>query len=119
VACEECGCFLCNLCDLEFGGRHLCPNCLEAAEKESKAEALQRRRVRHDHVVWALLLLPLLACGVAMPLTAPLALGYALWKWRTAESMVSRVRLRLALAVPVALLELAGGTWFWVMVLTQ
>jgi predicted transporter len=74
---------------------------------------LQRRRVRHDHVVWALVLGPLIACGVLMPLTAPMAMAYTAWKWRSAESVVSRVRLRMALAMPVALVELGVGIWLW------
>src|SRR5271166_5060845 len=27
VPCDECGRFLCRLCDLEVEGRHLCPSC--------------------------------------------------------------------------------------------
>ena len=29
VICEECGRFLCALCDVDIAGRHSCPDCIE------------------------------------------------------------------------------------------
>src|SRR5437868_4454851 len=33
VPCDLCGRFLCALCDLELGGQHLCPSCLESGRR--------------------------------------------------------------------------------------
>src|SRR5512140_3781205 len=30
IPCDNCGRFLCSLCDVELNGRHLCPMCLES-----------------------------------------------------------------------------------------
>src|SRR6266446_893460 len=34
LACEGCGRFLCALCDVEIGGVHRCPRCLEAGKRK-------------------------------------------------------------------------------------
>lgn len=114
VACDQCGCFLCALCDLELRGRHLCPNCLEAADREGREASLERGRTRHDHVVWAILgFTLLLGCGLLAPVTAPLTLGYIAWAWRKPPSLVERSRLRMGLAVPVAVGGLGLGVFMW------
>ena len=113
VPCDQCGRFLCALCDLELAGRHVCPVCLESGAKRGQVELLEHSRARPDLVVWNLLLLPLIACGYAFPLTALIALIYTLVKWNTKPSLVDNTRARLAWAIPVALLELAGGVALW------
>jgi ribosomal protein S27E len=114
VTCEECGRLVCSLCDLEIGARHVCPTCLPALERGGRLEDLERQRTRYDIIVWLLLLVPMLFMGVCSPLTAPVALGLVAWKWKAPPSRVDRTRLRMGLAIPVALAELAWGIWFWI-----
>ena len=114
VACDQCGCFLCALCDLEFGGRHLCPVCLESAEKGAREEALERGRLRHDHVVWAMVLGALLfGCGFLGPVLGPVAMGYTAWAWRKAPSLTERSRVRMAVACVAALGLTGWGVFIW------
>lgn len=87
LACESCGRFLCALCDLPFGTRHLCPACLEARKP---AELLNRR------MCWSLAallvgVLPLLISILIWPFlvfTGPIAIFLALWGWRKPGSLV-------------------------------
>src|SRR5687767_8874789 len=44
--CEACGRFLCGLCDLDFGGQHLCPRCLESGRRKGKIKSLENHRTR-------------------------------------------------------------------------
>lgn len=113
VPCDQCGRFLCALCNIELDGRHYCPACLETARDKGKIQALERSRTRYDQIVWSLLILPLPLCGVAAPFTASFAVGFALWHWRSPPSLVANTRLRLSLAVMVGLLELAAAATFW------
>jgi hypothetical protein len=119
VACEVCGRLICGLCDLELGGRHVCPACLPELEKRGRLETLERGRTRYDALVWTLLLLPLIALGFAGLVTGPMAFGLAIWKWRAPPSRVDRTRLRLALALPVAVAEFGLGVWLWSTVLIR
>ncbi len=111
--CDSCGRFLCALCDVGLDGKHYCPACLEAGSRKGKLQSLERSRTRYDQVVWSLLVLPLVLCWVAAPITATAALILAIWKWRAPGSLVANTRLRLALAMAVALVEMAGSTWIW------
>jgi hypothetical protein len=105
---------VCALCDLELGGRHVCPSCLPGLEKAGRWEVLERQRTRYDSVVWTLLILPVFFLGFAAPLIIPLALALMVWKWRSPPSRVVRTHLRMTLAIPVALVELGFGVWIWV-----
>jgi hypothetical protein len=119
VACEQCGRLVCSLCDLEIGARHVCPTCLPMLERKGGLADLERQRTRYDVIVWLLLLLPMVFVGVFAPLTAPVALGLVAWKWKAPPSRIDRTRLRMALAIPVALAEFAWGLWFWVNVINR
>jgi hypothetical protein len=121
VACDQCGRFLCALCDFDLNGRHLCPRCLESGEREGRLEELERSRTRYDRLVWAMLILPVVFFPALFlaPMTAAAALGLAIWKWHAPASRVHRTRLRLAFAMPVAVLELAGSLVMWVAMLTS
>jgi hypothetical protein len=95
VVCEACGRFLCALCDVDFNGQHICPACLEAGRKKGKIAKLQNARTRHDRIAIALALLPLLLFYFTI-FTAPAALFYALWHWKSPGSIVpNRRRLNL------------------------
>src|SRR5579871_5670065 len=52
VVCQECGRFLCALCDLDVDGRHVCPRCFE------KAETVEPRRTMYDSMALAIATLP-------------------------------------------------------------
>lgn len=113
--CDHCGRFLCSLCDVDFGGKHLCPSCLESGQGERKIKSLENRRVLYDDMALSIAVLPMF-----IPLllyfsfiTAPVALFLAIRHWNTPSSIIPRTRVRLAAAIVIAVLQMAG----WVVAL--
>jgi hypothetical protein len=118
VVCDACGRFLCALCDVDFDGRHLCPACLEAGRQKGKIARLQNARTRHDRIALALAVLPMLIFYFTI-FTAPAALFYSLWHWKSPGSIVpTRRRLNLIIAIITASLEIGGwvalAVWFFI-----
>jgi hypothetical protein len=108
VVCDACGRFLCALCDVDFDGRHLCPSCLQAGRQKGRIAKLQLTRTRHDRIALVLAVAPLLIFYFTL-LTAPAALFYACWHWKSPGSIVPNWRrLNLSIAIGIAALELAG-----------
>lgn len=113
VVCDGCGRFLCALCDVDFNGQHLCTACLEAGRQKGRIAKLQNTRTRHDRIAIALAVLPILIFYFTI-FTAPTALFYALWHWKSPGSIVpSRRRLNLVIAIIIASLEIAGWVVFF------
>ncbi len=114
VPCGRCGRFLCALCDIDLGGRHLCPVC--AAEGTPAAAAnpgdgggeLANGRVLYDRLALSLALLPLLMWPLTL-FTAPAALFYALRHWNDPpRGLIPRRRFVVMAAALISLVEVAG-----------
>ncbi len=123
AACDFCGRFLCALCDLDWGGRRVCPSCLENRREspagENLASPLTDKVVRHDSIALA---------AVAAGLVASIPfwiIGFLLWpailivllflmrsSRKKARSLVASrgsVRLKWSVALTVAVLASAGS----------
>jgi uncharacterized paraquat-inducible protein A len=111
VPCQQCGRFLCALCDLEVDGRHICPRCFESAEK------VEPRRVMYDSMALALSTFPMLLFWPAL-VGAPWALFIVLRRWNAPSSIVPRTKIRFVLAALFALAEI-GFAIFVVHMITQ
>lgn len=105
VPCEECGRFLCSLCDIELDGRHLCPHCFNTGVKSNKLETAETQRTMYDSIALALATLPALMFWPAF-VTAPAALFFVVRRWRAPRSVVPRTRIRFYLAAIFALAEI-------------
>lgn len=107
IACDECGRFLCSLCDLDLDGRHLCSICLDRGIHVEKADTLEERRVQYDTLALHLLFWPIFT--IWLPLFgAPAALFFVIRNWKTRMSILPRGRFRLWLALLLALAETVG-----------
>ncbi|HTL56137.1 MAG TPA: hypothetical protein VL361_10690 [Candidatus Limnocylindrales bacterium] len=113
VPCDQCGRFLCALCDIELEGKHLCPACLETGRDKRKLKVVEHKRTRYDQIVWSLLILPLPFCAISAPVTASTALVIALRRWGAPPSLVANTKLRLILGMLVGCVELGFSIWFW------
>lgn len=113
VPCDECGRFLCRLCDLEVDGRHLCPTCLNAGVTTKKVTAFENRRTMYDTIALALSTFPILLFW-PVTVSAPMALYYSIRYWRRPLSLVPRTRVRFVFAVFFALGELGAIVAFFV-----
>jgi hypothetical protein len=113
IHCHHCGRFLCALCDIELGGRHLCPACLETGKEKGKLKNLQNHRVLYDEIALTLAILPILICYITV-VTAPVAIFIALRYWRAPSSIVPRTKVRFVAAIGIAGLQIVGWTVFLV-----
>ncbi len=109
--CDQCGRFLCRLCDLEVEGRHWCSSCLTAAVAARKVAMLDSRRTLYDSIALALATLPVLFWPLLI-LTAPAALFMVFHYRRSPRSIVPRSRVRFVLAGIFALIDI--GTLIWI-----
>jgi hypothetical protein len=105
VVCGSCGRFLCALCDVELEGQHLCPSCLEAAQKNGRIKSLENRRVLNDTIALHLALFAVLMWFAAV-IIAPLALYRAIKHWNTPSSILHRSKARFVAAIVIASLEI-------------
>ena len=112
VACDECGRFLCSLCDLEIGGRHICPQCVGAGEQARPGAVLDNQRFLYDTFALWMAVLPL----VVSPLVS---LFVTARRWGKPGSLVRRSRWRFAVAIPIALTQLALWGWLFFDVSTR
>lgn len=87
VACELCGRFLCPLCDLPMGARHLCPSCLHS----DAVTELIKHRTRWGPLAAFVGVVPLVAGLFIWPfliMTGPTAIVVACWGWKKPGSLV-------------------------------
>jgi DNA-directed RNA polymerase subunit M/transcription elongation factor TFIIS len=118
IVCQECGRFLCALCDLELNGRHVCPTCLNAGQKKAKFKDLENSRVLWDHLALAVAVAPIL-CVWPSIVGAPFAL-YLVLRYRKAPcSLTGKSNLNFIVAAALALLQIAGWTLVLLFYLTK
>lgn len=117
IVCDACGRFLCELCDVELQGQHLCAGCLAEGRRKSKFKDLETQRMRYDVIAIQLALLPL----VIMPfiiftaVTGPAAVFCAFRYWKKMEGVLGPVKIRMAVALLVGL----GETGVWIFILSS
>jgi hypothetical protein len=111
--CSACGRFLCSLCEIQLGGKCLCPTCLENGRQSESLQELVTQRTLHDSVALSFAALPLLVWPITM-ITAPVALYLSITGWKKPRSLVRRNRIRLLFAMLIALAQIA--TWVAVVV---
>jgi hypothetical protein len=105
--CDECGRFLCRLCELEVDGRHLCPGCFQVGLQARKIRELDTKRTMYDSI--ALLLATLPALLIWPPIvTAPASLYFVFRYWKAPGSVAPRTRYRYYLSGVLALAEVVG-----------
>lgn len=77
-ACDQCGRFMCALCDIHVGAQHLCAACFEQGHRGGGLVQVQRQRTIYPAVA-----VRLVACGFFLGPLAPVlclpAIGLATW----------------------------------------
>ncbi len=114
LACDSCGRFLCKLCDLDVGGRHVCPVCLQQGASAQTEKALDQRRVLYDSIVLGLSILGPLTFLWPSLITGPLTVVLSVWYWNKPRSIVPRTRIRFILAIVFGLAQCVfWGALIW------
>jgi len=100
VPCDNCGRFLCALCDVDFGGKSICPACIEGASASGTSD-MDTRRILYDKLALFLAFMPMIVTQFA-------ALFMVLRYWSSPICIPKRgpLKWRWVLTVIVALLEL-------------
>jgi len=111
VPCDQCGRFLCALCDIELHGRHYCPGCVEAGRKKKLINHLDGDRVLPGSIALMTALLPLLFWPVTV-VTGPLAVFMAIYGWRKPGSITGKRHAAHVAALLLGLLQ--TGVWIFV-----
>ena len=112
VVCDECGRFLCDLCDVELDGRHLCSPCLESVSTGNDAAAPGTKYYYYDTLALVYAGIGFITMLPAIVL-APLALYTVVRHWNSPRSVLPRSKWRFVVAAVLALLQLA----YWVFLL--
>lgn len=107
VHCQSCGRFLCALCDVDLNGQHLCSACLEAGQRKNKIIDFEHKRFLFDSAALSLAVVPLVLWPFTL-LTAPLAVGLAIYGWNRSKSVLPRTHARAVLAILIGLGEMVG-----------
>jgi hypothetical protein len=105
VPCDECGRFLCSLCDIEIDSRHLCPVCFQSGFRANRLAVVETQRTMYDTIALTLATLPAVLFWPAI-ITGPAALWVTIRRWRAPGSVVPRTRIRFYLAVLFGLAEI-------------
>lgn len=114
AACNQCGRFVCELCQVDFGGQAWCPSCVAAGSGAARVANPDSSRVLYDSVALAI---PILSFFVFFPitvLTAPGTIVFTLVKWKQPLSLVRSSRWRFLVASAIAAVQLTG--WLWLLV---
>ena len=109
IVCDNCGRFLCALCDVRIGQRNLCPSCIGSfhGRQSSSSAGLGRQRVLYDSLA---LLLAVLPFGFTPLISLYLAIRY----WSTPVSVLPRGRVRWVLAIAIAVGQICcWGVWLY------
>jgi uncharacterized RDD family membrane protein YckC len=101
TTCEECGRFLCAVCDLDAGPRRLCPSCFNGCL--TTPEFVQRRTM-YDSIALTLALVPnLLIFTIYFTVfTAPAVVGFTIWSWKKPGAVTYRTKWRFMVALVIA-----------------
>ena len=106
ATCTQCGRFLCAVCAIDMDGEVKCSNCI-ASKRKVSAEAVDSR-ILWDRVALGLAFFPIIIWPFTL-VTAPTALGLAIFGWKKPQSLVSGGRARMIFAMVLAGIQIV--TW--------
>lgn len=138
VPCDQCGRFLCALCDVDAAGAHYCPECLEKGAQTGSLPFMRNSVFRYDLLALMLACIPFFLavplCAILLPIeptaalgvvgglfifpsiiTAPAALFIGIWYRNAPVSAVTRRKFWFMLARIIALLQLV----IWIIALVS
>lgn len=106
VPCDLCGRFLCALCDVDLGGRHFCPQCLDTGRQKGSLQQLEIQRVVYDNGALILAVAPILLFCVPTFVTAPVAVVLGVMSYFKPNSILGFSRWKALTAIVLALFQI-------------
>jgi hypothetical protein len=108
--CDQCGRFLCGLCQVEFLGQNWCPRCIQASSQKGQLAHLDSSRSLYDNMALMLAIVPALLIWPTI-ITAPVTLYLVIRYWRAPSSILPRTKIRFYIAALLAIIQIAA--WIW------
>lgn len=103
-ACDSCGRFLCSLCEVTLGPKHLCPTCYE---QRCLGQTGANNEYTHlDNVALLLSVIPTLLTGL-------IAIFLVVRNWNRPMSALPRTRVRHVIALLLALIQVGYLGYAW------
>ena len=101
--CDECGVFMCSLCDISVEGKHLCPKCFESGRKTFST--MRPDSFLYDTLLLYITALSFLICYLSF-ITAPFTLAASIFYWKKVKTPYARGRWRLVVVMILSLVQL-------------
>ena len=112
-ACDDCGAFLCDLCDLDLGEAHLCPRCFDADRAKGRLKKIETSHILYDGIALGCALAPFtLVLYFVAPFSAPAALFLGIKSLRQKPGPIPRSRAMGVTAIVLGSLELVFAVAF-------
>jgi hypothetical protein len=108
LTCDRCGRFICQVCDMPLGTRHLCPTCLSSGIGGEKLQELVVGRFLWSNMAVLCGLSPIYPVFI---ITGPVAIVCGILGWRRAGSL-PRGRRRWVAVIGLILGVLQLALWF-------
>ncbi len=117
AACQSCGRYVCELCELKLEGRQICPDCFNRGLLNQQWSSLRQHEILYDTLA-----LELAFAGWFLWMLAPLLDAYIVYlllrHWNGPRAcLLPRNRWRFYLAMPVMAVPL--GYWLFLFVLLK
>lgn len=111
VVCDDCGRFLCNLCDIDIQGRHVCTLCLDNPDISESTSTPKMKQTHYDSIalIWAA------ACfflWIFAFIPAGISLYYTIRHWKTPISITHQSRWRFVVATLISIPVLCLSGFF-------
>ena len=105
-ACDQCGRFMCGLCDIHLENHHLCPNCLEKNLERGDVQQFDKEFTYYDTIAFGFALVSVILVYLGV-VTASISLFITLRYWKKPVSMAPRGKWRYVASAILATLILS------------
>jgi len=103
ILCEQCGVYMCSLCDLEIDGRHICPQCFK--KQKDNINTLTKRANLYDEILLSLSILTFFLWFLTF-VTAPAIFVASIICWDKVKTPYRRGKWRFAVAMGIAVIQI-------------
>jgi hypothetical protein len=119
--CDHCGRFLCEICAISLGAKHLCGECFAKLRKQRDETGLVHYAALYDNVALFLVVAPSITVilWVFTLLTAPISLFLSFYYSSRQWNLVRRSRLRFGISILLSLVLIAFWTFIIYRVVTK
>lgn len=101
LPCDDCGRFLCALCEIELNGQHLCPSCIDRSRTKGGLANLENSRKDYARASFLTFVIPLMLFFLfpIWLLTGPVAIGLGIFSFFRPGSIVGPRRWRAVVGI--------------------